>query len=98
MSADATPAATDDATPAAPPAVTDAATEEASPVLRVVSGNPTPEEVAALMAVLAAAGSGADTGGTAARRRPSLWSASARTAPPRPTPGHGAWRASGLPH
>ena len=79
------------------PAATPAASQDTFPVLRVVSGNPSAEDVAALVAVLAAAGSGTDAGGSAGHRRPSLWSVSARTAPPRPAPGHGAWRASGLP-
>ena len=85
------------------PAATPAASQDTFPVLRVVSGNPSAEDVAALVAVLAAAGSdegtgtGTGTGGTAHHRSPSRWSASARTAPPRPAPGHGAWRASGLP-
>jgi hypothetical protein len=63
-------------------------------LLRVVSGNPTPEELAALLAVVGARSGGepepepAPTSGWAAResllRRPLH-------------PGPGAWRASGLP-
>jgi acyl-CoA carboxylase epsilon subunit len=66
-----------------------------SPHLRIVKGDPSDEEVAALVAVVSALGSGA---GSAAPERPrSAWSdrrALVREALPH---GHGAWRASGLP-
>ena len=63
-----------------------------TPVLRVVRGDATPEEVAALLAVVAA---------RAARRAPprparSGWPGHPLRAPLHPGPG--AWRASGLPH
>jgi hypothetical protein len=63
----------------------------ASPLLRVVRGNPTPEELAALIAVVATRG-----GGEPAREPVrSLWARpSVRTALPH---GPGAWRASALP-
>jgi len=70
--------------------------EPPRPVLRVVRGNPTPEEIAALVAALTARVD-------AARRRapaggpPSAWADRARglrTTLPR---GPDAWRASGLP-
>jgi hypothetical protein len=65
------------------------------PVLRVVKGDATPEEVAALVAVIAALGSGP------AQDRPkvrSTWADPAhRTRTPLPH-GPGAWRASSLPH
>ena len=67
-------------------------TEPAQPFLRVVNGDPTPEEVAALVAVLAASG-----GGTPRRGGPDPeWSHPARRAA-YPAPGPGGWRASGLP-
>jgi hypothetical protein len=65
------------------------------PVLRIVRGDPTPEEVAALTAVLAAASGGSgepeDTGPA------SVW-VERESLVRRPlTPGPGAWRASALP-
>ena len=61
------------------------------PVLRVVKGDATPEEIAALVAVVSATGAPAPTA-------PPVRSPWAR---PRPrsigTPGPGAWRASALP-
>ncbi len=65
------------------------------PVLRVVSGQATPEEIAALVAVLSAASAGGNGDETPTRR--SLWSDSSRVPGARPTPGPGAWRASALP-
>jgi hypothetical protein len=55
--------------PEAPDAAPDAA--PAPPALRVVSGDPTPEELAALVAVLSALGGGEEHD---APRRRSLWS------------------------
>lgn len=54
-------------------------TAAAEPMFRITAGNPSPEEVAALTVVLAAAASGesADTGS----RRPTGWSRRARTMP-----------------
>ena len=63
--------------------------------LRVVSGQPTPEELAALVVVLSAR-AGAEAPATpAAATRPSGWAdrGSALRAPL--VPGPGAWRASG---
>jgi hypothetical protein len=70
----------------------DAATA-APPLLRVVSGDPAPEELAALLAVVLAR-----SGGDApAPLPPSGWtSRAALLRRPLPT-GPGAWRASGLP-
>lgn len=68
-----------------------------APVLKVVSGNPTAEEVAALTAVLAAVGGG-DSGEATATPTASLWGRSARLPAQRVTPGPGAWRASAMPH
>lgn len=64
------------------------------PVLRVVSGDATPEEVAAIVAVLTAASNGTDEPPPARR---SLWADSARVPGSRLAPGPGAWRASALP-
>ncbi|MEV5825025.1 acyl-CoA carboxylase subunit epsilon [Spirillospora sp. NPDC052242] len=78
-------------------------TAEPKPFLQVVRGDPTPEEVAALVAVLtaraAAAAAARDGRGPA---RPSRWAdrsrlvrgAAGTAVPPR---GPGAWRASALP-
>ncbi|WP_299051085.1 acyl-CoA carboxylase subunit epsilon [uncultured Nocardioides sp.] len=65
-----------------------------APVLRVVKGDPTPEQLAALVAVLAAASGG---GEAPAARRPSEWSRPGRRLRTPHHPGPGAWRASGLP-
>jgi hypothetical protein len=64
------------------------------PVLRVVRGAPTPEELAAVIALVVARSGGAAP--AAAPAPASLWSAPQL----RPTlhPGPGAWRASALPH
>ena len=64
------------------------------PFLRVVSGDPTPEEVAALVAVLAASGGGERAGPAAYARRGRTRARLVRRTPP---PGPGGWRASGLP-
>jgi hypothetical protein len=67
------------------------------PVLRVVRGDATPEEIAALVAVVAAAGARAAASAEPAAERPSAWRDPARRMR-RPTPhGPGAWRASALP-
>ncbi|GGS25097.1 acyl-CoA carboxylase subunit epsilon [Actinokineospora fastidiosa] len=65
------------------------------PLFRVVRGTPSPEELAALTAVILAAASG---DGDSAPTPASPWSARV-TQTRRPLdPGPGAWRASGLPH
>ena len=75
--------------------MTEPVSEAARPVLRVVKGDATPEEGAALVAVSAAVGSGS------AEEKPkprSTWADPAhrmRTTLPH---GPGAWRSSGLPH
>lgn len=66
-----------------------------APPLRLVRGDATPEEVAALIAVLSAAGGEDDPDETPRAR--SRW-ASRESAVRRPlAPGPGAWRASALP-
>lgn len=49
----------------------DATAAPAAPFLKVVKGNPTPQELAALVGVLTAAGGG--NGGTPERRPRNLW-------------------------
>ena len=75
---------------------TDAQPENATPqrpVLRVVRGDATPEEVAALLGVVASLG-----GGEPAPRRPrSSWAHPARQVRRPVHAGRGGWRASGLP-
>ena len=64
------------------------------PVLRVVRGDATPEEVAALVAVIASMSAGA----APARPRPrSTWADPARRMRTTLPHGPGAWRASGMP-
>jgi hypothetical protein len=70
-----------------------AASTDAAPVLRVVNPDATPEEVAAIVAVLASLG-----GGAPAPRPPrSEWANPARAMRGQHLHGAGAWRASGLP-
>ncbi len=65
-----------------------------APVLRVINADATPEEIAALVAVLSALGSA----GTDAPKRPRpAWSTPARGVRQIHRSGVGAWRASGLP-
>lgn len=68
--------------------------EESEEPVRVVKGDPTPEELAALVAVLSAKVAEA---GDAVPERPSTWAAYWRTVRAPLRPGPGAWRASGLP-
>ena len=63
-----------------------------SPLLRVVRGDPTPEELAALIAVVSARAGVSEATPEPAR---SLWSRPVLRQPL--TPGPGAWRASSLP-
>ena len=67
--------------------------QEQPPVLRILTPNTTAEEVAAIVAVLAASG----TEEKPARRTPE-WSARHRTLRKPHHAGPGAWRSSGLPH
>ena len=68
-------------------------TETPRPLLSVVRGTPSPEELAAVVAVLAARGGSA---AAAPAPAPRLWRSPLR--PPLGLPGPGAWRASGLRH
>ena len=71
--------------------MTDAPDAPARPLLSVVRGEPSPEQLAALIAVLASRGGGA----AAPAPAPRLWRSPLR--PALPAPGPGAWRASALP-
>ena len=66
----------------------------ARPLLRVVRGNPSAEELAALIAVVAVRASGAAAPEPAP---PSRWASRAAGLRRPLSPGPGAWRASGLP-
>ncbi|HEX5017691.1 MAG TPA: acyl-CoA carboxylase epsilon subunit [Actinomycetes bacterium] len=64
------------------------------PILRVVRGEPDEDELAALVAVIAAR---AARGEAEQRARKSLWAARSRQVRPPLRPAPGAWRASSLP-
>jgi hypothetical protein len=66
------------------------------PVLRVIRGDATEVEIAALLAVIAARTVG-EAHRAPARRPTSAWSDRATLTRPRVRPGPGAWRASGWP-
>ena len=69
------------------------------PVLRVVHGDATPEEIAALVAVVNAASARASAAAAAGPPAPrmSAWRDPARRVRPALPHGPGAWRASALP-
>jgi hypothetical protein len=75
----------------------------APPVLRVVRGDATPAELAALVTVLAAraagaaSAAGADTAQADEPPRRSAWSDPSRSLRQPLSPGPGAWRAAALP-
>jgi hypothetical protein len=69
------------------------AAEDSTPLLRVITPSATPEEVAALVAVLSAMGGGE----APVPRRRSQWSSPERQVRRTLPHGPGAWRASGLP-
>jgi hypothetical protein len=69
-------------------------TRPAAPVLRVVRGQPRPEEVAALVAVMLSRSAGASPAGSG---RVSVWASRARLVRPPLRPGRGSWRTSGWP-
>lgn len=73
---------------------TDHATKADPPLLRVVRGDPAPEELAAVVAVLAVATSAAPAETEPARGQ---WSARGRNVRPALSHGPDAWRASGMP-
>ncbi|MDI2130982.1 acyl-CoA carboxylase subunit epsilon [Yinghuangia seranimata] len=62
-------------------------------MIRIVRGEPTPEELAAIVTVIAAKAAGG--GAEAPAAAPSEWNAPARRIRRPLRPGAGAWRASG---
>jgi hypothetical protein len=70
-------------------------TASPQPILQVVRGDATPEEVAALVAVIASL---SGTAAPAKPKPPSTWAHPARGLRTVHRHGPGAWRASGLPH
>ena len=70
------------------------AVEPTTPLLRVVKGDPTPEEVAALVAVVSAMAAGAAEAATRQRRPAPAWGAHHRKHRPLHRHGSGAWRLS----
>jgi Acyl-CoA carboxylase epsilon subunit len=68
-------------------------TEDQRPLLRVITPDATPEEIAALVAVLAAAATAAEP----ARSRRTEWNSPYRQVRPFYSHGPGGWRSSGLP-
>lgn len=68
--------------------------QPSAPLLKVVDADATPEEIAALVAVFSALGSG---GGEPPTRPRPAWSNPARGVRRTHRHGDGAWRASGLP-
>ena len=64
------------------------------PVLRVIRGDASPEEIAALVAVLLSRPADAEP---ASRRVPSAWADRSRLLRRPLRPGPGAWRSSALP-
>lgn len=66
--------------------------------VRVVAGRPTPEELAAVVAVLAAVATAGDGDGTASGAAPaSQWTSRERGVRIGPRPSRGGWRASAFP-
>ncbi len=68
---------------------------DSGPVLRVIRGDATPEEIAAVVAVLLARSAASDA--PPARPAPSAWAARSRLLRRPLHPGPDAWRRSGLP-
>jgi hypothetical protein len=68
-------------------------TDHEAPLLRVVTPDATPEEVAAIVAVFSALGGG----GSVPEKPRSQWASPARRMRRPLHPGPGAWRASALP-
>jgi hypothetical protein len=79
--------------PTQPPPETEAAPDPRQPLLRIIKGDATPEEIAAIVAVVAALGSD----DRPAPRRTPEWSAHHRKTRVAFPHGPGGWRSSGLP-
>ena len=73
--------------------MTDTPEQEQPPLLRIVKGDPTPDEVAALVAVVSAMAAGAQAAGARAAPKPE-WGAHHRKVRSTHRHGPGAWRAS----
>lgn len=69
----------------------------ARPRLRIVNGDPTPEEVAALVAVLSARAAAAAAAAPEPTQRRSVWAAHERRMRRPVHPAPGGWRASAFP-
>jgi hypothetical protein len=69
---------------------------DSRPVLRVVRGDATPDEIAAVVAVLLSRAA-TDSGAPPPRRVPSAWADRSRLLRRPVHPGPGAWRRSALP-
>ena len=74
--------------------MTEAVSSEPAPLLAVTRGVPTPDELAAVLVVLASRPAAPASRGSAS---PSSWSAKSRLVRAAVRPGPGAWRASALP-
>jgi hypothetical protein len=68
--------------------------ESTQPLLRVVSGDPTPEELAIILAVVSARGGASKP---SQPKRLSLWAHKGRQTRPSLGAGFGSWRASSMP-
>ena len=68
--------------------------QEQPPLLRIVKGDPTPEEVAALVAVVSAMAAGAAEAASKQAKPKPEWSANHRRLRGTHRHGPGAWRAS----
>ena len=68
--------------------------ETTQPMLRVVSGDPTPEELAIVIALVTARGGASKPSES---KRLSLWASKGRQTRPSLGAGFGSWRASSMP-
>ena len=68
--------------------------ESLAPHLKVVSGNPTPEELAVVVALLQAARNSAVAEGASVREPVSTWARNAGQLRGSLTPGHNQWQTS----
>ena len=68
--------------------------ENSQPLLRVVSGDPTPAELAIIVALVSAR---ASAGKPSEPKRLSLWASKGRQTRPSLGAGFGSWRASSMP-